>query len=63
MKSLFKIPDYNPANGEGWSSPIGSELRKDGIPVRCCWKPDLTGFALVDKWGFAHQFSRKLKKN
>ncbi len=56
--SKYRIARYE--MGEYYQTVSGTLYRReDHTPVKCEWKQDLKGMALVDQFGVAHQFSAK----
>lgn len=63
MKTLFKTPRYEQTTSTGarvWTQdPAASgAMRRNCVPLKCTWRPDLSGSTLVDQFGYGHQFNR-----
>lgn len=60
-KTKYQIARYEEVNQDGtrvWQAYLNGPLFRNGQEVKCQWKPDSRGYALVDQWGYAHNFSR-----
>ncbi len=61
MKTKYKIARYEELNADGsrvWQAAVNGPLRRNGEETKCRWLTDIAArFALVDQWGYVHQWS------